>query len=78
MIAQNFDDRPISRFIAELPGERRAERGPGRVAGLGAGPGAEREFRVTDRLPAVGRATVALGGGADRGAGQVMPAMLLV
>ena len=53
---ENYADRPISRFISQISAVRAQE---------------DPEFVSADDLPALRRATVALGGGADLGAGQL-------
>merc|ERR1719430_2516022 len=56
----NFSNRPISRFIAQM------SRGPEQEAA---------EIQEADEVTPVGRARVAIGGGADIGAGQVFLAI---
>ena len=53
---ENFSERPISKFISQMSAEPIV---------------VDPEFVDADRLPAMGTARVALGGGADLGAGQV-------
>ena len=53
---ENYADRPISRFISQISAVRAHE---------------DPEFVSADDLPALRRAVVALGGGADLGAGQL-------
>ena len=53
---ENYADRPISRFISQISAVRAQE---------------DPEFVSADDLPALRRAVVALGGGADLGAGQL-------
>ena len=56
MANENFSDRPISKYISQISSEPKV---------------VDPEFIDADRLPSVGRALVAVGGGADLGAGQV-------
>ena len=53
---ENFTDRPISRFISQISASRAVQ---------------DPEFLDADDLPCLRLATVALGGGADQGAGQL-------
>ena len=54
---ENYAERPISKFISQISATR-AHQDP--------------EFVDADDLPCLRRATVALGGGADHGAGQLV------
>jgi len=56
MANENFSNRPISKYISQISSEPKV---------------VDPEFVDADRLPSVGRALVAVGGGADLGAGQV-------
>ena len=55
---ENYHDRPISRYIAQLSTNSRRAFDPEFINGEAT-------------LPSLGRAEVAVGGGSDRGAGQL-------
>ena len=60
----NYADRPISRYISQISASRRQE--------SQADVPIHDEFGDEDDiLPSLGRAVVAVGGGADLGAGQI-------
>ena len=61
----NYSDRPISRYISQISANRRQDEPQS------TNQNHDPDFGEDDILPSLGRAVVAVGGGADLGAGQI-------